>query len=101
MSDEHLTAESDPKMIRRRVAILHAIYEAALTGGPGWPNRWQRRAWRMLGTVNPKSRVDWHAADVLELANKRPSDLLDDHNAGRGGESLALLVEIADEEGWS
>lgn len=101
---EHLTTltrESDPAMIRRRVATLEAIYEEALTCGRVNPQGpWRRRALSMVATVNAQSRVDWHAADVLALANKSPGELLDDHNAGRGG-ALALLVEIADEEGWS
>jgi hypothetical protein len=49
---------------------------------------------------NPASRVDYSAPEVVELANTPVGDLIDDHNSGRG-DRLALLFEIADEEGWS
>jgi hypothetical protein len=44
--------------------------------------------------------VDYSDPEVVELANTPVGDLVDDHNNGRG-DRLALLFEIADEEGWS
>lgn len=50
--------------------------------------------------VNPASRVDYSDPEVAALANTLVADLIADHNSGRG-DRLALLFEIADEEGWS
>ncbi len=50
--------------------------------------------------ANPASRVDYSDPEVAVLANTPVGDLVDDHNNGRG-DRLALLFEIADEEGWS
>lgn len=46
-------------------------------------------------TANPESRVDYTAPEVVALSHMTIHELVADAN------SAALLIEIADEEGWS
>lgn len=74
---------ADPELVRRKVAALHSERAAELAVKP-----------------NPASRVDYADPEVIALSELTGRELVAQHNAG-DGLALALLCEIADEEGWS
>lgn len=72
-----------PEEIRRKIAVLHSERAAELAAKP-----------------NPQSQVDYTAPEVVALSDMTGRELVAQHNADEGL-ALALLCEIADEEGWS
>lgn len=75
--------ERNPERTRRNIAILHSERAAELSAKP-----------------NPNSRVGYSDPEVVALSQMTGRELVAQHNAG-DGTALALLCEIADEEGWS
>lgn len=71
----------------------------------GDPHYARRRIAGLFGVIkprpNPDCPVDYTDPEVVALARLSPRDIVSMHNTGEGADRLALLFEIADEEGWS